>query len=79
MQEEVQEPVGGGAVDVDHLADAAFNFSCLLPETHDMVSVSVEILNELLPVAPHHHEAVVEDGHREVGARFQHIGHLASF
>ena len=33
--EEVQEPVGGGAVDVDHVADAAFFFfSCLLPENH---------------------------------------------
>ena len=31
--EEVQEPVGGGAVDLDHVADAAFIFSCLLPET----------------------------------------------
>ena len=32
--EEVQEPVGGGAVDVDHVADVAFTISCLLPETH---------------------------------------------
>ena len=31
---EVQEPVGGGAVDVDHVADAAFTFSCLLPANH---------------------------------------------
>ena len=34
--EEVQEPVGGGAVDVDHVADFAFTISCLLPETHDV-------------------------------------------
>ena len=32
--EEVQEPVGGRAVDVDHVADVAFTISCLLPETH---------------------------------------------
>ena len=31
---EVQEPVGGGAVDVDHVTDVAFTISCLLPETH---------------------------------------------
>ena len=39
--EEVQEPVGGGAVDVDQLADAAFIFSCLLPEL--MAQVGVEM------------------------------------
>ena len=32
--EEVQKPVGGGAVDVDHVADAAFTLSFFLPETH---------------------------------------------
>ena len=32
--EEVEEPVGGGAVDVDQVADAALTFSCLLPEHH---------------------------------------------
>ena len=29
-----KEPVGGGAVDVDQVADAALTFSCLLPENH---------------------------------------------
>ncbi len=33
---EVQEPVGCGVVDVDHVADFAFTISCLLPETHDI-------------------------------------------
>ena len=32
--EEVEEPVGGGAVDVDQVADAALTFSCLLPDNH---------------------------------------------
>ena len=35
--EEVQEPVGGGAVDVDHVADVAFTISCLLPETQGII------------------------------------------
>ena len=43
--EEVQEPVGGGAVDVYQLADAAFIFSCLLPELMAQVkSEQVQLL-----------------------------------
>ena len=78
--EEVQEPVGGGAVDVDHVADVAFTFSCLLPETHGIGWCrKVNRVNclDVSPVATHHHETAIVDGHREVGARLQHIGHLS--
>ena len=33
---------------------------------------------EVLPVAAHHDKTTIEDGHGEVGARFQHVGHLDS-
>ena len=73
------EPVGGGAVDVDHVADVAFTFSCLLPETHGIGWCrKVNRVNclDVSPVATHNHETAIVDGHREVGARLQHIGHL---
>ena len=40
--------------------------------------LEIASLNEVSPVAAHHHETIVKDGHREVGARLQHVGHLSA-
>ena len=75
------EPVGGRAVDVDQVADAALTFSCLLPEQPWHKRLVLRRVNffqyELSPVATHHHQPVIDDGDREVGARLKHIGHLS--
>ena len=66
-----QEPVGGGALDVDHVADVAFTNSCLLPETHGIIwcwNIWNQLFPYVSPVTTHHHETEVKESHREAWA-----------
>ena len=74
--EEVHEPVGSRAVGFTEPVD----LSCVPPESWHLNVNRVRNQfspNVVSPGAAHHHETVVDDSHREVVARLQHIGHLS--
>ena len=75
----MEQPVGGKAVDLNPVVGSA-----LAPDqqgwfrnVNRINCLEIASLNEISPEATHHHETVVKDGHREVGARLQHVGHLS--